>query len=220
MTRVYDPEETRNLIVDTAAKLFIEKGYDKTSINDIIANLGGLSKGAIYYHFKSKEEIMSAVGDKLYAGSNGRVYEIFQDKNYNGFEKLKKIFEASIHSSVQNQVFSTFPDLLKNPKLLVLYLRDTVQKEAPEMINGILEEGIRDGSIKTEYPRELAEVLMLVGDLWLNPMIYPCEPEEMIRKMKFFQHMTQLFGLDVIDQSMIEQMQQYAMIYRDNNKHK
>lgn len=65
MARNKYPEETRNLIVDTAARLFVEKGYERTSIQDIINNLGGLSKGAIYHHFKSKDEIMNAVADKL-----------------------------------------------------------------------------------------------------------------------------------------------------------
>ena len=39
--------------------LFFEKGYDNTSIQDIIDGLGGLTKGAVYHHFKSKEDILS-----------------------------------------------------------------------------------------------------------------------------------------------------------------
>ena len=54
MARNKYPEETRNLIIDTAARLYSEKGYDHTSIQDIIDHLGGLSKGAIYHHFKVK----------------------------------------------------------------------------------------------------------------------------------------------------------------------
>ena len=53
MARNKHPEETVNLILETATRLFMEKGYEHTSIQDIIDNLGGLSKGAIYHHFKS-----------------------------------------------------------------------------------------------------------------------------------------------------------------------
>ena len=67
MARNKYPEETKKLIVDTAARLFMEKGYDHTSIQDIIDNLGGLTKGAIYHHFKSKEDIVYAVFEKMYA---------------------------------------------------------------------------------------------------------------------------------------------------------
>ena len=76
MARNKYPEETRNLIIETAERLFIEKGYEHTSIQDIIDHLGGLSKGAIYYHFKSKEEIMDAVATKMYSPSNDQLYRI------------------------------------------------------------------------------------------------------------------------------------------------
>ena len=52
MARNKHPEETVNLILDTAFSLFMEKGYEHTTIQDLLNNLGGLSKGAIYHHFK------------------------------------------------------------------------------------------------------------------------------------------------------------------------
>ena len=55
MARNKHPEETVNLILDVALALFFEKGYDNTSIQDIIDGLGGLTKGAVYHHFKSKK---------------------------------------------------------------------------------------------------------------------------------------------------------------------
>ena len=50
------PEETIRKILDTAERLFIEKGYDHASLQEIIDETG-LSKGAIYHHFTSKEDI-------------------------------------------------------------------------------------------------------------------------------------------------------------------
>ena len=70
MARNKNPEETVHLILDVAYRLFMEKGYEYTSIQDIIDNLGGLSKGAIYHHFKSKEDILIAVIQKMTAQSN------------------------------------------------------------------------------------------------------------------------------------------------------
>ena len=63
MARNKYPEETVKLILDSAEKLFIEKGYEKTSLQDII-NATNLSKGAIYHHFSSKEEIFLRIGDR------------------------------------------------------------------------------------------------------------------------------------------------------------
>src|SRR5699024_5951446 len=60
MARNKYPEETVKLILDVATHLFFEKGYDATSLQDII-NETKLSKGAIYHHFSSKEEIFEAI---------------------------------------------------------------------------------------------------------------------------------------------------------------
>ena len=70
MARNRHPEETVNLILNVAFRLFMEKGYEHTSIQDIIDNLGGLSKGAIYHHFKSKEDILEAVTNRMTEDSN------------------------------------------------------------------------------------------------------------------------------------------------------
>ena len=56
MARNKYPEVTVERILDVSQRLFLEKGYDNTTIQDIVDQLGGLSKGAVYHHFKSKEE--------------------------------------------------------------------------------------------------------------------------------------------------------------------
>ena len=64
MARNKYPEETVKLILDAATHLFVEKGYDATSLQDII-NETNLSKGAIYHHFSSKEEIFEAISYRI-----------------------------------------------------------------------------------------------------------------------------------------------------------
>ncbi|MEG0319663.1 MAG: TetR/AcrR family transcriptional regulator, partial [Niameybacter sp.] len=87
MARNKYPEETIKLILDEALNLFIEKGYENTSIQDIINNLGGLSKGAIYHHFKSKEEIFEAVCKKI-GDANALYYAKIRDnQTHTGYEK-------------------------------------------------------------------------------------------------------------------------------------
>ena len=96
MARNKHPEETVNLILDVAFRLFMEKGYEHTSIQDIINHLGGLSKGAIYHHFKSKEDILIAVTDRMTAESNQMLTVIRDRSDLSGREKLKTIFKESI----------------------------------------------------------------------------------------------------------------------------
>ncbi|MFR9286153.1 MAG: TetR/AcrR family transcriptional regulator [[Clostridium] scindens] len=218
MARNKYPEETKKLIVDTAARLFMEKGYDHTSIQDIIDNLGGLTKGAIYHHFKSKEDIVYAVFEKMYAQVDIDTKKVCESKNMNGFQKLQEVFRLSIFNPAQNDVLVVAIDMIKNPQLPVIYLRDMVQTESTEMVRRILEEGIEDGSIKTEYPKELAEVLMLLGGIWINPMVYPCDSSEIVKKVRFYQHMLEALGLNIIEDSWIDQIESYAALYQENQK--
>lgn len=55
MARNKYPEVTVEKILEVAERIFWEKGYDDTTIQNIIDGLGGLTKGAVYHHFKSKE---------------------------------------------------------------------------------------------------------------------------------------------------------------------
>ena len=110
MARNKHPEETVQLILDVAFRLFMEKGYEHTSIQDILDHLGGLSKGAIYHHFKSKEDILVAVIDRMTAESNGMLADICNRTDLNGKEKLKTIFKESISRPVQNKIFTVAPD--------------------------------------------------------------------------------------------------------------
>ncbi len=106
MARNKHPEETINRILDVAFRLFMEKGYEHTSIQNIIDNLGGLSKGAIYHHFKSKEDLLIAVTDRITAESNQMLARLRDDKELCGKDKLKTIFKSSIMRPVQNDLFT------------------------------------------------------------------------------------------------------------------
>jgi len=55
-----DNEEREQRILDAAADLFVHYGYDKTTVNDI-ARRAGVSKGAIYLHFDSKDALLEAL---------------------------------------------------------------------------------------------------------------------------------------------------------------
>ena len=216
MARNKYPEETVNQILEASYRLFMEKGYEHTSIQDIIGQLNGLSKGAIYHHFKSKEEILDAVTDRITQGVEERLMTIRDQKGMTGREKLKRIFEASIHQREQEDVFKTAPNLSDNPRLITMIVNDTMQIVVPEYILPIMEEGIADGSIQTRYPKELSEVVLLIGNIWMNPMIFDNTPAEMVSKFGFFQEMMRALGLDIIDDSMLRRFQELSEIYQKN----
>ncbi len=214
MARNKNPEETVHLILDVAYRLFMEKGYEYTSIQDIIDNLGGLSKGAIYHHFKSKEDILIAVIQKMTVQSNQLLANIRDRSDLNGKEKLKTIFKASISRPVQEEIFATAPNFHNNSKFLVGLLQDTMEEAAPNYILPIIEQGIEDGSIQTDYPKQLAELIMLTANVWMNPMIFEDTEEESYCKFMVFEQMMKGFGLDIIDKEMLDRLQELTSIYQ------
>lgn len=214
MARNKHPEETVKRILDVSLRLFLEKGYEYTSIQDILDQLGDLSKGAIYHHFKSKEDILVAVTDRLCADSNQMLAEILMRRDLSGAEKLKTIFKDSVQRPVQEKIFSVAPDFSKNPKLLFALCHDTICHAAPDYIYPIFQEGIADGSIQTEYPRELAEMILLVANLWMNPMIFNDSPDQVYRKFMVFGQMLQGFGLDLLDEEILDRLQELTEIYQ------
>lgn len=214
MARNKHPEETINRILDVAFRLFMEKGYDRTSIQDIIDYLGGLSKGAIYHHFKSKEDILMAVMERITAGSNHMLLLVQDRSDLNGREKLKTIFKESVSQPVQNDIFTVAPDFDHNPRFLSMLLHDTIEEAAPNYILPIIQEGIADGSIQTDYPKELAELVLLVANIWMNPMIFHNTEEEVCRKFMVFSQMLQGFGLDIVDQDILDRIRELTYIYQ------
>ena len=59
------PEERRKELLDAAERLFVEQGYEETSIRDIITTVG-VAHGLFYYYFRSKEDILAAIIDRFY----------------------------------------------------------------------------------------------------------------------------------------------------------
>lgn len=216
MARNKYPEETVNLILETAMKLFAEKGYEHTSIQDIINNLGGLSKGAIYHHFRSKEDILDAVTTKMSEQSNKMLFEIQNCPGLTGKEKLRKLLVESLNRSVHDEIFAAAPNIGDSPALVFSILRGTIDYTAPVYVLPIIEQGIADGSIQTEYPKELAELILLVGNIWLDPMIFDDDPEGIYRKCKMYDQMLRAFGLDILDESVFERLRSLTEVYRKN----
>ena len=216
MARNKHPEETVELILDVSYRLFMEKGYDYTSIQDIIDGLGGLSKGAIYHHFKSKEDILIAVMDRMTAESNRMLADIRDRPGLTGKEKLRMIFKKSLGRPVQDDIFTVAPDLHKNPRLLFSLLHEIVEEAAPHYILPIIEQGISDGSIRADHPRQLAELILLVANIWLDSMVFDSSVEESGRRFMVFAQMMEGFGLDIMDGEMLERVRELTSIYQKN----
>jgi AcrR family transcriptional regulator len=204
------PEETVRKILDTAESLFIEKGYDHTSLQDIIAATG-LSKGAIYHHFTSKEAIFYSVCDRIGQRNGEALSAVRDDPRLSGIVKLRTIFKVSLQPERQAKMFCMMPYLLDNDKFLATEMRSIFMEVAPDFIEPILRQGMADGSIQTDHPRELAEAMMLLSDLWINPIVRPTTPAEVCARCAVYNRLFEGFGVTgLIDQEIIDTLAHYA----------
>ncbi len=198
MARNKYPEVTEERILEAAQRLFLEKGYDRTTIQDIVNELGGLTKGAVYHHFKSKEEILDKVGDQLFF-QNNPFEAVKQRKDLNGLEKLREAVRLNQSDTSRTQLTIQMLPLRKNPHLLVEMIDSNRRVLTPYVLE-LLEEGNRDGSLHTEYPREIAELLPLLTSLWLMPSVFPATKVEMRRKFTFLGKMLDRMGVPLFDE--------------------
>lgn len=209
MARNKHPEQTVQLILDTATRLFLQKGYDKTTLQDII-DATKLSKGAIYHHFASKEAILIAVVDRMGDFNSAVLAEIRDRKGLTGAEKLRELFRTSMTLSFQGKILHMLPFLIENPKFMALQMQSILGEAAPDYILPILKEGIADGSIRADYPEQLAEVLLLMTDLWLHPIFRPSTPEQVRTRCAFFNQFTRQYGFELLDEDLIEAMAEFS----------
>lgn len=203
MARNKFPEETIKLILDVASRLFAEKGYDHTSLQDIIQETK-LSKGAIYHHFRSKEDIFESICDRIGQENTLQLAKIRDNKALNGNEKLKAIFLAALSNPNQNKALNLSPDLLENPRFLAMQIKQIYGIVVPEFIEPILQEGMADGSIAVEHPEELAEAMMILSNLWLNPLVSKADVQTMERRCQTFDYLLKGIGLNLMDEALME----------------
>ena len=207
MARNKYPEVTVEKILDTAQQLFLEKGYENTTIQDIVDHLGGLSKGAVYHHFKSKEEIIDAVSDRMFSVNNP--FEKVKDRSdLNGLEKLREAIRLNQSDEAQNNIVVQSIPLTRNPRLLVEMI-DSNRRILTPYYEELLEEGNRDGSIHTEYAREIAELIPLLTSLWLLPSVFPSDKEGMKRKFRFLGDMLDKMGVPLMDDSIYALVEEF-----------
>lgn len=195
MARNKHPRETIDRILDAALGLFVEKGYERTTIQDIVDALGNLSKGAIYHHFKSKEEIIEAVADRLYAPANLRIKRLLERGDLTGRQKLRELLLLSLRNPAQSTLLKAAPGLMKNPRFFTDQVRQSIDELAPRYLQPILEQGAADGSLPVVRPRETAELLALLFNLWINPALFPCSAEALAGRYDLLGELLRSLGM-------------------------
>ena len=207
MARNKYPEVTVERILDVSQRLFLEKGYENTTIQDIVNERGGLTKGAVYHHFKSKEEIMDAVGDRMFT-ENNPFNKVMNRSDLNGLQKLKEMIRLNQSDKARADMNIQSLPILKNPRILAGMIEANRNYLSP-YFQKLIEEGNQDGSIHTEYAKEISELIPLLTSVWLAPTVYPSSAEGMLKKFRFIGEMLEKAGLPVLDDEIMSIAESY-----------
>jgi AcrR family transcriptional regulator len=164
--RVLKPPAVRQAeLVDVAQALFLSRGYERTTINDVI-NATGLSKGAFYHHFRSKEDLLEAIAARFARESLGFVSALQADGSVDAVQRLNRLLALGREWKREHigELKRAFDTLLR-PENVLLYQRivdATFEVMAPALA-GVIAQGQAEGVIAPGDPRAAADTI-----LWMH----------------------------------------------------
>lgn len=206
MARNKYPQRTVEKILEVSLALFNEKGYEKTTIQDIV-NALGMSKGAIYHHFKSKDEIIEALSERCYHG-DAQMELLRNASDKTGIEKLRAIIYRQIQNEEKKQIDTISINLWKNPKIFMSGMAENLSVNS-QIVERILKEGMEDGSIRSQDPLCAAQVLMLLLNYWICSPVVLADRSAIPAKVSYFRKLCDDIGIPVIDDILEQELTAY-----------
>lgn len=196
MRIVKEAEERKEEILDVAEKLFGTKGFDHTSTNDILEGVG-IARGTLYYHFRSKEEILDAVIERLTKRLVAEAALIIRDHKLPFLERLTK---AVMSLNVESQLGLEVMEQMHRPQNALMHqkMQKMLLSGIDPLLTELVEEGIDQGICHTEYPAGAVEMTMLYANTAFDELdIADLSEEQRRQKMAAFIYNTErLFGME------------------------
>ncbi|MFE0017752.1 TetR/AcrR family transcriptional regulator [Mesorhizobium sp. NPDC059054] len=149
-------------LLDCAQRLFFEHGYDNTTVNDIIRE-AGLSKGAFYHYFASKEALLEALAARVARDSLAELRPMIEDPSLDAIGRINALFSNAGRLNVElaPQMRKTF-SVLFQPENLILFHRieQSVRELVRPMFTDLLKEGVEEGVLDVPDPEIFADMLL------------------------------------------------------------
>ncbi|MBA4698589.1 MAG: TetR/AcrR family transcriptional regulator [Ruminococcus sp.] len=203
---------TKNKIINAAAKLFSEKGYEETTMQDIML-LSGLSKGAIYHYFKSKQEILDYHINYQKELVTNYLKSLVENPALTAKQKFENIIDyLCFNESLLELTGNGWAE--KIPFALLDTLRNSLN-----VLSGYIAEILQQGNINKEFncahPKEISEILVLLIDIWLDPVIVDSSYEEMCNKVDFIILLLKKFDTPVFSDKNGKKIKERLRCYYD-----
>ena len=184
MKTIKEGEVRRREILVAARELFVRKGYEQTSVNDIL-KIVDIAKGTFYYYFISKEEVLEEIILDIVEEGARRAEEILRDKS---IPLVKRIIMAIMAQTPEFEGSDEIKEELhkvENAKLERLYLK-AMLKRMPLILEEPVMEGIDQNLFHIVYPMESIESILLLGHMMFDCDIFEWDVEEYPQKIQAF----------------------------------
>ena len=173
----------KEFILDVAEKMFIEQGFDQTSIAQIL-DATQIAKGTLYYYFTSKEEIMDAIIERWIERSFEQVRIWVEQKQLPILERLMGAL-ASLNMQKDGQELL---DHLHAPQNALLHEKTNqiLLSKVPEILYPLFQEGFQTGEMQTTYPYETIEMMLTYSLQIFNSSFQTLDQAEKNHKIQAF----------------------------------
>ncbi|MFA5453339.1 MAG: TetR/AcrR family transcriptional regulator [Candidatus Methanomethylophilaceae archaeon] len=173
-----NPEERKKEFIDVSIELFEEKGYENTSVDDIIKKMG-VAKGLFYYYFKSKDEILYALVDQAVEDFAKSIDEVMSMDYDSSIERFVALLGPNEFIAERSKTIMELFRKKKNREFHNLFTKSATEYLEPAFKKTIIQ-GIEEGSMNTNYPAETARVAILILTDFSNKIL-ECENCEMTK---------------------------------------
>lgn len=185
MRTVKHPEERKNDILNAAEMLFSTKGYQQTTIIDILKAVG-IAKGTFYYYFKSKEEVMDAIIDKIIKADIIMAKRIASDPDLPVIDKLFRIIMEQ--SPKQGSTKQGMIEQFHQPSNAEMHQKSLIKaiKELSPVLADVIQQGVTEGTFQTKYPQETVEFLLASAQVIFDDGLFQWTTEESMQRALAF----------------------------------
>lgn len=184
MKTVKEGEVRRREILVAARDLFVKKGYEQTSVNDIL-KIVDIAKGTFYYYFASKEEVLEAIILDIVEEGARRAKKILKDKSIPLVNRIMMAIMAQAPEFEGSDEIKEELHKVENAKLEQLYSRAMLKRMTPVLQEPVLE-GIDRDIFHMEYPTECIESILLLGHMMFDCDLFEWKMEDYPRKIQAF----------------------------------
>lgn len=195
MRVVKEAAERKNEILDIAEQLFVAKGFDNTSTNDILQEIG-IARGTLYYHFKSKEDILDAMIDRLTKQLVEKSKEILSQQDMPVLQRLA-MMTLALNISKGNLGHEILEQVHKPQNALMHQkMQKSVLSGITPLITSLIEESITQGICQTDYPAEVVEMTLLYYNTMFDDLMELNEETKRRKLTAFIYNLERLLQMD------------------------